>query len=164
MKRMRAAAGAIIVYGSLTIVAVTTLAAFAQAVQTQAPDFVTEPELRAFYYERTAALMVLLIGAIWGAAWKIASALKGHFDGLQGELKASAGRFEAAVEKLSEKLVSHDSSPDSHRDIRRKTDRILDALEDLLERDINPTHHRRRRTGTQEEVSTENGTDDETSV
>lgn len=131
---MRAAAGAIIVYGTLTIAALTTLAAFAQAVQSQAPDYVTEPELRAFYYERTAAALFVLIGAIWAAACKVAVALKGYFDGLKDEIRASTAKFETAVERLTETLVKHDSSPESHRDIRRQTDKIFAALDDLLDR------------------------------
>lgn len=97
---------------------------------------VTEFEMRAFVYERMAAALLLLIGAAWGAAWRVLAAAKGYIDELKASIGEAAHKFESGVERLSDALVKHDTSPVAHlealSEMREKTDRLSDAVDDLM--------------------------------
>jgi hypothetical protein len=134
--RLHRAASGILALGLSLTAAGCAAVALAQAGS--APSPVTEPEMRAFVYERMAAALLLLVAAIWGAIWKFASAVKGYIEGLKKSVTDSAADFRAGFERLAEALVEHNESPHSHRDLRdtmrERTDRALDAIDDLLRR------------------------------
>lgn len=159
--RLRRAASGILMLGLSLTAAGCAAVALAQA---GAP--VTEPEMRAFVYERMAAALLLLVAAIWGAIWKLASAVKGYIEGLKKSVTDSAADFRAGFERMAEALIEHNESPNSHRDIldrmRERTDMALSAIEDLLRHQTrDPMESPDKRRATDPQHGGENGSGDD---
>lgn len=143
MIRIRRAAPLVMLGGVVFAASIVGFAALAQATSRPVEPWMTEPEIKAFVYERIAGAGLVLVAAIWGLfAW--------FLSGFRGALADAVGKFERGVEKLADALVSHDTNPHAHLDlrdtVRDKTDRILDTLDELLRRD--PSDSPRRRRGT----------------